>query len=328
MNDPTNGTALVARRETFSLAPRTLPEAFELAKIMADSEFVPKDYRGKPGNVLVAVQMGAEVGLAPMQALQNIACISGRPSMWGDAVLALVRGSGLLEGIDETIDGDVAICTVKRRGEASTSRSFSLEDAKRAGLANKEGPWRTYPKRMLQMRARSWALRDVFPDVLRGLCVREEVEDFETIEATATVAPAPHAAPVAPPRRKSEAPPAQQPAKAEQPAGGSAEELATVTGVRSEEGTTNGRPWKLYRVTLGDGREVGTFSDTIAAKAQQAADIGAQVSLALEMTKRGNLGIKALELVEAAAALGNDDPGADIDEAFNERADQLQAADK
>ena len=81
----------------FSLAPRDLNEAMRLADMLAGSELVPKDFRGKPANVLVAVQWGVELGLQPMQALQNIAVINGRPSLWGDAVWALVKSHHLGE---------------------------------------------------------------------------------------------------------------------------------------------------------------------------------------------------------------------------------------
>jgi hypothetical protein len=52
-----------------------------------------------------------------------------------------------------------------------------MDDAKAAGLLGKQGPWSQYPKRMRQMRARGFALRDVFPDVLKGMPVAEEVMD-------------------------------------------------------------------------------------------------------------------------------------------------------
>jgi hypothetical protein len=55
---------------------------------------------------------------------------------------------------------------------------FSVEDAKRAGLWGKQGPWSAYPKRMMQMRARGFALRDAFPDVLKGLITAEEAQDY------------------------------------------------------------------------------------------------------------------------------------------------------
>lgn len=174
------------------MLPQTLSEAMKYSEMMAKSQIIPKDYQGKPENVLVAVQWGHEIGLPPLQAMQNIAVINGRPSLWGDAVLALVRGSGKLEMIDERIENEVAICRVKRKGEIEQVRTFSMAEAKQAGLIGKQGPWSQYPNRMLQMRARAFAMRDVFPDVLKGIAVAEEVQDVEAVpsQPSAYVAPA------------------------------------------------------------------------------------------------------------------------------------------
>lgn len=160
-----------------TLAPTNMKEAMEFAGLLAKSDIVPKDYQGKPGNVLVAIQWGMEIGLQPMQAMQNIAVINGRPSIWGDAMIALVRACPAFEYINETQTDKDATCVIKRKGEPEAVRTFSLEDAKRAGLLGKSGPWTQYPKRMMQMRARSWALRDVFPDVLKGMICAEEALD-------------------------------------------------------------------------------------------------------------------------------------------------------
>lgn len=182
---------------SFSLVPTSFEEGYRFARIMAASDLVPKDFRGKPENCFIAVQMGLEVGLSPMAAVQNIAVVNGRPALWGDAVLALVRGSKFFESIAESVMGNgddlEATCTVKRRGEQPVTRTFSMRDAKLAGLAGKEGTWRQYPKRMLQMRARAFALRDVFPDVLKGIAIGEEVADI--VDAAATV-DVPRSAPV------------------------------------------------------------------------------------------------------------------------------------
>ena len=167
-----------AKPATFSLAPKTLQEAWDYAEILSKTDMVPKDFRNNPGNVLVAIQMGAELGLPPTQALQNIAVINGRPALWGDAVLALVKGKPDFEYIDETEDGDVAICKIKRTGQPEVVRTFSQDDAKKASLAGKQGPWTQYPRRMRQMRARSWAVRDCYPDALKGIAVREEAQDI------------------------------------------------------------------------------------------------------------------------------------------------------
>lgn len=175
------------------LTPQSLQEAMQVANILADSDIVPKDYQRKPGNILVALQWGAEIGLQPLQALQNIACINGRPAIWGDAMLALVRQSGLLASIKEEQNDTQATCIVQRKGEEPHTSIFTMEDAKRAGLAGKSGPWTNYPKRMMQLRARAYALRDIFPDVLKGMAIAEEEQDKEidvTPENTTTKAKA------------------------------------------------------------------------------------------------------------------------------------------
>lgn len=161
----------------FDLSPRTFEQALTFSDYLADSDLVPKDFRGKPGNCLIAIQWGSELGLKPLQAMQNLAVINGRPSLWGDAVIALCRASPLCEWIVETDTETASTCRVKRRGEPEQSRTFTDEDAKAAGLLGKAGPWTQYKRRMRQMRARAFALRDVFPDVLRGLPVAEELLD-------------------------------------------------------------------------------------------------------------------------------------------------------
>jgi len=166
-----------------SLEPSTLSEAMTFAEMLARSTMVPRDFQGKPENVLVAIQWGREIGLGPLQALQNIAVIGGRPSVWGDAMLALVRGAAVCAYVRESIEGDgeniVATCRCGRRGEdGEVVSTFSVADAKKAGLWGKQGPWQQYPKRMLQMRARGFALRDAFPDVLRGVITAEEAADI------------------------------------------------------------------------------------------------------------------------------------------------------
>jgi hypothetical protein len=171
------------------LALASFDDAFRFATMVAKSDFAPKDFKGKPESCLLAIQHGSEIGLSPMQSLQNIACINGRPAIWGDAALAVAMASAVCESVTETIDGDgenmVATCTAKRRGyERPTVVRFSVADAKKAGLWGKSGPWTQYPRRMLQLRARGFALRDAFPDVLKGLVTAEEAQDYQTTPAT------------------------------------------------------------------------------------------------------------------------------------------------
>ncbi len=165
----------------FSLVPRTLEQALQFAELVAKSDAVPKDYQGKPGNVLVAMQYGIELGLAPMTMLQNSYVVNGRPALFGDIGLALIKRQSDYVDTIETIDEEKtkATCIAKRRDHADVERTFSMTDAVQAGLdkprGNQVSLYKLYPKRMLQMRARWWALRDQWPDVLKGVAIREDL---------------------------------------------------------------------------------------------------------------------------------------------------------
>jgi hypothetical protein len=170
-----------------TLAPQNMTEAMEFSKILATSNMVPVAYKGKPQDILVAIGWGYEVGLQPMQALQNIAVINGKPSVYGDAALALVKADSRCAGVKEWIEGEgddmIAHCLVKRRYNEDmeeTVATFSVMDAKQARLWGKQGPWQQYPKRMLAMRARGFAIRDAFPDAMKGMITAEEAQDYPT----------------------------------------------------------------------------------------------------------------------------------------------------
>ncbi|PCI27633.1 hypothetical protein COB55_05405 [Candidatus Wolfebacteria bacterium] len=105
--------------------PRTFEEATRYCELLAASSFVPKTYQGRVPDIMVALQMGAELGLKPMQALQNISVINSRPALWGDAMLALVKQHPEFEWIKETIGDDNAQCVVKRQGEPAHTVEYS-----------------------------------------------------------------------------------------------------------------------------------------------------------------------------------------------------------
>jgi len=171
------------------LVPSNFEGLWRMATMVANSAFAPKGMSGQPENCMVAMAHGLEVGLGPMQAVQRIAVINGRPAIWGDAMVGLVQASGLMVKFVESFDGDPfeddykAVCCVRRKEmDDEACSTYSVADAKRAGLWGKGGPWTQYPKRMLQMRARGFALRDNFADVLGGLYMAEELGAVESFD--------------------------------------------------------------------------------------------------------------------------------------------------
>lgn len=176
-----------------NLIPTDVDQALRISEMFAKSDLVPDNYKNKPANIFLAVSAGASLGLAPFQAMQNIAVINGKPSIWGDALLAMVRNDKRCLSVKETIEGEgtarTATCSVSRlapNGETEViSSNFTMGNAQKAGLLNRK-PWQSYPDRMLQMRARGFALRDAFADVIGGLITAEEAEDYPIKEAQKT----------------------------------------------------------------------------------------------------------------------------------------------
>lgn len=159
-----------------------------------------KNTTARPETVAAIIEVGRDVGLPATQALAWIMLVNGKPSIWGDAGMALIRASGkLAEGYPkERYDGTpgeddyTAVFSIKRNdGSPERVSTFSIEDAKRARLWDKEGPWKDYPYRQLMWRAKGFGCRDEFQDVLCGLVFTEEALDYPHITVTASVVDGP-----------------------------------------------------------------------------------------------------------------------------------------
>jgi len=182
--------------EDTSIEKLGINSLYVMAGRVAKSDLVPKEMRGKPENVYLALIQGQELGIGPVQSLQSIYVVNGRTAVFGDLFLGLIQRSPHYEGHKEWIEGEgdrmVAHCEFKRKGvEDPVHREFSVADAQKAGLWNGKDTWKKYPKRMLQMRARTWAGRDAFADALRGITTIEEMRDVPA-EPTSPAEPGRH----------------------------------------------------------------------------------------------------------------------------------------
>ena len=187
---------LVVGGQVAPIVPTDVDQVHRLAQFIAGARWAPISYLADPRNrqsdydvnkITVGIMHGLELGFTPLAALQSIAIINGMPSVWGDGAKALVMSSGLVEDFKEWIEGSgtdmVAHCEIQRKDQKTpTHQTFSMDEARDAGLLNKQGPWKDYTRRMLQMRARSWAMRDACPEVLRGVKVAEEAMDMVPLQ--------------------------------------------------------------------------------------------------------------------------------------------------
>lgn len=203
---PIQACDAITAMKNYPLHPEVMMAVGKMCKWLANSGIVPKVYQNSPENIYVAIQAGAQIGLAPLQAMQSIAPINGNPALFGDGLLAvlLAHNCEVDEQVPEKWDAQaVAVCTITRPGRKPVRRTFTYEDAKRAGLVGKSGPWTSMPLRMLQMRARAFAARDSCADLLRGLKLYEEQRDITPDDAPSVqveVAPAQIAQPIAMPQ--------------------------------------------------------------------------------------------------------------------------------
>lgn len=169
----------------------------------------------RPEALAAKIEVGRDLGIPATQAIAWIAIINGRPSIYGDLGMGLIRSSGLLadgypkewyEG-EPGEDSYTACFAIKRTG-ATPERvvRFSVADAKQARLWGKAGPWSEYPDRQLMWRAKGFACRDEFQDVLCGLIFAEEALDLPTESPRVIVGEAtPASTPALPPGQPAEA---------------------------------------------------------------------------------------------------------------------------
>jgi hypothetical protein len=271
-------------RQQYVIIPKTFEEAEKYADFVAKSQLLPKGM-GK-NEVFLVIQVGLEFGLSPMQALKGMFCVNNRVSIYGDLAVALVLRSGKMELFDED-NAEIALkqgfgrCRVKRHGSPACrvdparpqikcvdafeqkpracclEHRFTVDQAKTAKLWTKEGPWTSYPGRMLQMRPRSWALRDVFADVLMGLDVYEEARDIPATPHTNAVIEETMRLP----RRLGETAKPAEPAKASEPAPAAASSPAPAPApaqsapVDATEGTGEFNITKVERIEYDEKKE-------------------------------------------------------------------------
>lgn len=154
-----------------------IEKAWGLAARIAKTSFVPDVFRNKPEETLAAILSGREIGIGPMQSLQKINVIKGKPTQGAELMRALVLSKGHEIWTDDYTTTRVTVCGRRMGQEHINTVTWTLDDAKRAKLEGKEN-WRNYPRAMLLARATGELCRLMFADVLGGISYTpEEVDD-------------------------------------------------------------------------------------------------------------------------------------------------------
>jgi hypothetical protein len=161
-----------------------LETIWKLSQRISMTPFVPNGLRGKNENVLACILTGQELGIGAMQALNSINIIDGRPAISPELMRALVFQAGHTINVLEHDETKCVLEGIRSDTGAKATVTWSMADAKRAGLASKKN-WETYPRAMLLARATSELCRTIFPDVIAGMSYTPE--EIESISGKATV---------------------------------------------------------------------------------------------------------------------------------------------
>jgi hypothetical protein len=175
----------ITLRETDSWT-EVLPAIGDLSTKISNTNFVPKSLRGKPAEIAACVLTGREIGIGPMQALQKIHVIEGRPSMSAELMRSLVMAAGH-EITYPVYSDDKVTAKGRRSGSTETTEvTWTMKDAQRVGVASRD-TWKKYPRQMLSARATSELCRLMFPDALGGISYTVEELDDDTQPAATPV---------------------------------------------------------------------------------------------------------------------------------------------
>lgn len=162
---------------------------YRLAQNLAQSDLLPKDLKGKAANVLIVMMYGQELGLSPVQSLQGIYVVNGRPSMSGQLWFSLIRKAGHRIAVSDHTDKSCTVTITRGDSGEEHAETFTWADAERAKLTGKD-VWRQWPKRMLLWRAGSSCATIICPEVAMGFDLQgaEYVEDAPARPSLAEVA--------------------------------------------------------------------------------------------------------------------------------------------
>lgn len=154
-----------------------MTDRIEHAKIVAQSSLIPAEYRGKPADIVWAMDIGDALGVPYTQVMQSMVVARGKMTMSADLMGAVVRRAGHKLRLRE--DGDSVTATLIRADDPDYEFTVTWDKTKAqgAGLWGSRGPWQQYPRQMLRARAITEVCRQGASDALAGtVYTPEELE--------------------------------------------------------------------------------------------------------------------------------------------------------
>lgn len=181
----TAGSGEVVRRLAYE--PTGFGDLERASTMLASSSLVPDALRGKPQDVMLVLWTAREYGFGAMQGLQSLHVIKGKVVFSATMIQGLVESSGKCEYLMlvESTAERATYETLRKGQPRPVTMSYTLEQAKRAGLAGKDN-WKNHGEAMLRARALTTICRAVYGDVMSGVYTPDELEIPEPKERVVT----------------------------------------------------------------------------------------------------------------------------------------------
>lgn len=194
----TTTSALVAQENLNVFGSiQSFEDAQRMAKVFVNSSLVPQQFKGDLGSCLIALNMANRMKADPLQVMQNIYIVHGKPSFSSSYLIACFNQCGRYSAIRYKFEGErgtdtwgcKAVATELSTGEILEGVTVTMAMAKAEGWYNKAGSkWKTMPELMMRYRAATFLIRSVAPEIALGFTTTEEVLDItdRAVEVTPT----------------------------------------------------------------------------------------------------------------------------------------------
>lgn len=184
----------VASKDNIYASTQAFNELFKIGSVMSKTQLVPDNYRNKPEDCTIAIDIANRNGMSPLSVMQNLYVVKGKPTWSGQACIAILRASKEYEHVKPVMVGERNTdgwgcyfkAIDKSDGEVAKGTLVTIQMAKDEGWYSKPGSkWPTMPEQMLQYRAAAFFARIHMPNALMGFSVEGEAEDISPVPVQA-----------------------------------------------------------------------------------------------------------------------------------------------
>lgn len=184
--------------ESIYTSTQAFNNLFKIGNVLSKTQLVPDNYRNKPEDCTIAIDIANRSGMSPLSVMQNLYVVKGKPQWSGQACIAMIRASKEFEHVKPVMVGERGTddwgcyfkAVDKSYGEVVTGTLVTIKMAKDDGWYDKPGSkWKSMPEQMLQYRAAAFFARVHMPNTLMGFQVEGEVEDISAPDKVAPEEP-------------------------------------------------------------------------------------------------------------------------------------------